>query len=101
MELTMPPPAALTDLTLKLDRHVQDTLQILSAQTNKSTHVLIVEAIHAYLNAQAAEDRFIAAAQNSLKNYQQTGLHITLDEFSDWTKSLRSDASTPMPRCHA
>lgn len=48
-----------------------------------------------------AQERFIAIAKASLRDYQKTGLHITLDEFSAWSKAIKTNPITPMPACHA
>jgi transcription elongation factor len=49
----------------------------------------------------SAQQRFIAVAKESLRTYQQTGEHITLGEFSDWAKAIKTNPKAPMPACHA
>jgi hypothetical protein len=44
--------------------------------------------------------KLLAVAKNSLVDYQKTGSHITLEEFSEWTKELKKNPKTPMPECH-
>lgn len=39
-------------------------------------------------------------AMQSFKDWQETGLHITLDEFTDWVDSLETDTPKEMPECH-
>ena len=34
---------------------------------------------------------FIREAQESLQHYKQTGLHITLEEFTTWVTGLRAN----------
>jgi hypothetical protein len=46
------------------------------------------------------EQNFTEAAQASLQHYKETGLHITLEEFSAWVEQIQQDPTTPMPVCH-
>ena len=48
-----------------------------------------------------ARQNFIAAAQSSFEHYKETGLHITLDEFSAWVDQVQQDPGAPVPPCHS
>lgn len=39
-------------------------------------------------------------AKESRKHYQETGLHITHEEFSAWVQAIQKNPKTPMPACH-
>lgn len=47
-----------------------------------------------------AQNDFNHRAMQAYKDYQQTGLHITLDEFVQWVDSLEEDTFKAMPSCH-
>jgi len=41
-----------------------------------------------------------AEANTSWLSYQDTGLHLTRKEVSDWLKTWGSEKETVMPQCH-
>jgi hypothetical protein len=43
---------------------------------------------------------FVKAAVQSREHYKQTGLHITMDEFSGWVDALQANSKAQMPQCH-
>lgn len=88
------------NMTVKLGGAERDRLKALAAARKRTTHYLMREAIQKFLDEEEAEQRFIAAGEASLKHYQKTGLHITLDELRSWAKDVKKDPNTPMPECH-
>lgn len=51
----------------------------------------------AHLQAKKAYDQ---RAMQAYKDYQATGLHITLEEFMDWVKRLETGTSKEIPHYH-
>jgi len=47
-----------------------------------------------------ARQHFIKAADTSFEHYKETGLHITLDEFSAWVDDVQKKPDTPIAACH-
>ena len=62
---------------------------------------LMKEAILKYVKKEEARQNFIAAAESSFEHYKETGLHITLDEFSTWVDQIQESLDAPVPTCHA
>lgn len=62
---------------------------------------LMKEAILEYVKKEEARQNFIAAAESSFEYYKETGLHITLDEFSTWVDQIQESPDAPVPACHA
>ena len=62
---------------------------------------LMKEAILEYVKKEEARQNFIAAAESSFEHYKETGLHITLDEFSTWVDQIQESLDAPVPTCHA
>ena len=56
--------------------------------------------MHEYIELKESRSNFIRAAETSAREFDETGLHITLDEFDTWVDAVRVDANTPMPLCH-
>jgi predicted transcriptional regulator len=89
-----------SNLTVKLDHTDRERLKSLAFAKKRTAHYLMREAIQKYLATEEAQQRFIEAAKNSLADYKKTGSHITLVEFSAWTKALKKNPKAAMPECH-
>jgi predicted transcriptional regulator len=89
-----------SNLTIKLDHADRDRLKSLAIAKKRTAHYLMREAIQKYLATEETQQRFIEVAKNSLADYKKTGSHITLEEFSAWTKAIKTNPKTPMPECH-
>ena len=88
------------NVTVKLDSSERDRLKLLAVSKKRTPHYLMREAIQVYLATEESNARFVAAAQDSLGQYEKTGKHISLDELRAWTKALKKNPKTPMPACH-
>jgi predicted transcriptional regulator len=89
-----------SSLTIKLDGKDRERLKSLAVAKKRSSHYLMREAIQKYLDDEEAEQRFVAAAEEALSDYQKNGLHITLGEFSQWAKDIQNSPKATMPVCH-
>ncbi|MDO9011090.1 MAG: ribbon-helix-helix protein, CopG family [Gallionella sp.] len=88
------------NVTVKLEESDRARIKSLAAVKKRTPHYLMREAIQKYLEAEESEQRFITAAETSLKEYKLNGLHITLEEFSAWATKLKTNPDAPMPICH-
>lgn len=66
----------------------------------RTPHYLMKEAILEYVKKEEARQNFIKAAETAFEHYKETGLHITLDEFSNWVDDVQQNPDTPVPACH-
>jgi len=87
-------------VTIKLDAADRVRISNLAAARKRTPHYLMKEAILEYVKKEEARQHFIAAAQSSYEHYKQTGLHITLDEFSSWVDQVQHNPAEPVPACH-
>jgi len=86
-------------VTIKLDAADRARLSTLAAAKKRTLHYLMEEAILEYVKKEEARQNFITAAQSSFEHYKQTGLHITLDEFSNWVDQVQHNPTEPVPQC--
>lgn len=51
---------------------------------------------------QKAKERidFYDRGLKAIQYFDQTGLHITMDEMKAWAKTRKTNKSLPMPKCH-
>ena len=87
-------------VTVKLDPSDRDRLASLAALKKRTPHYLMKEAILEYVQREEARQNFIKAADTSFEHYKETGLHITLDEFSAWVDDVQENPDAPITACH-
>ena len=87
-------------VTVKLDSSDRDRIASLASVKKRTPHYLMKEAILEYVQREEARQNFIQAADASFKHFKETGLHITLEEFSAWVDELQKDSKTPIAQCH-
>jgi predicted transcriptional regulator len=87
-------------VTIKLDDADRDRIASLATAKKRTPHYLMKEAILEYVKKEEARQNFIAAAESSFEHYKETGLHITLDEFSHWVDEVQEIPEAPAPACH-
>ena len=87
-------------VTVKLDASDRDRIASLAAMKKLTPHCLMKEAIFEYVQREEARQNFIKAAETSFEHYMETGLHITLDEFSAWVDDVQKNPDSPITACH-
>jgi len=87
-------------VTVKLDPSDRDRIAALAAMKKRTPHYLMKEAILEYVRREEARQNFIKAADASFEHYKETGLHITLDEFSAWVDDVQKNPDAPITACH-
>jgi predicted transcriptional regulator len=87
-------------VAIKLDDEERARLAALATAKQRSAHFLMRDAIREYLDREESRHRFIAAAEASYEHYKETGMHVTLDEFSEWVNRAVEDVQATPPKCH-
>lgn len=93
-------PRSLGSVTVKLDPSDRDRIASLATMKKRTAHYLMKEAILEYVQREEARQNFIRAADASFEHYKETGLHITLDEFSAWVDDVQKNPDAPITACH-
>jgi predicted transcriptional regulator len=87
-------------VTVKLDPADRERIASLASIKKRTPHYLMKEAILEYVQREEARQNFIKAADTSFEHYKETGLHITLDEFSAWVDDVQKNPDAPITACH-
>lgn len=87
-------------VTVKLNPADRERIAALATRKKRTPHYLMKEAILEYVQREEARQNFIKAADTSFEHYKETGLHITLDEFSTWVDDVQKNPDTPVTSCH-
>jgi len=88
-------------VSLKLDPHERERLAALAASKGRSVHFLMREAIARYVTAEEAREAFRREAIAGWEEYQENGLHLSLDEVEAWMDTWGTEDEEPAPPCHA
>lgn len=76
------------------------TLQTLAKDLDCSVHSLILDAVDRHIENLQNKQAYDRRAMQAWEDYQKTGMHVTLKEFSDWVDSLETDSPQAKPQCH-
>jgi len=87
--------------SLKIDDELKDRIQHLANARRRSASWIMREAIEQYVKREEARESFHREATESWAEFQETGLHITLDELNNWLDTWGTDGETEAPECHA
>ena len=87
-------------VTVKLAPSDRDRIASLATIKKRTAHYLMKEAILEYVQREEARQNFIKAADTSFEHYKETGLHITLDEFSAWVDDVQKNPDSAITACH-
>ena len=87
-------------VTVKLDTADRTRISALAQRKKRTPHYLMKEAILEYIQREETRQNFVLAAQASFEHYKETGLHVTLDEFSAWVDTAQEKPDSAMPPCH-
>lgn len=88
-------------VTIKLDAVDRDRIANLAYARKRTPHYVMKEAILDYVKKQEARHHFIVAAESSFEHFKETGLHVSLDEFSAWVDQVQENLAAPLPECHS
>ncbi|MDN5753116.1 MAG: CopG family ribbon-helix-helix protein [Nitrosospira sp.] len=86
--------------SIKIDDELKTRVQHLAEVRQRSAQWIMREAIQQYVDREEARENFHREAMESWAEFQETGLHITLDEVSAWLETWGTDAETELPKCH-
>lgn len=86
--------------TLKLDEELKDRVRRLAEAQRRTPHWLMREAIADYVARAEAKEAFRQEALESLRQYRETGLHLTGDEVDAWLETWGTEREIEAPPCH-
>lgn len=90
-----------TPTSIKLDEDLKERVQQLAQARRRSSHWVMREAIAEYVEREEKREAFRQQAKDAWEDYQQTGMHLTLDEADAWLAKLEAGEDADMPACHS
>ena len=86
--------------SIKLDDTLKGRVQNLAEARRRSSHWIMREAIAQYVEREEKREAFKQEAIRAWEQYQQTGLHVTLEEADAWLAKLEAGEKAEPPKCH-
>ena len=86
--------------SIKLDDTLKGRVQHLADARRRSSHWIMREAIAQYVEREEKREAFKQDALRAWDEYQQTGLHLTLEETDAWLAKLEAGENADLPKCH-
>ncbi|WP_371420243.1 CopG family ribbon-helix-helix protein [Tardiphaga sp.] len=86
--------------SIKLDDTLKGRVQHLADARRRSSHWIMREAIAQYVEREEKREAFKQDAIRAWEEYQQTGLHATLEEADTWLAKLEAGEDAEPPKCH-
>ena len=93
--------ATTTPMSIRLDVTAREKLKAIAVRQKRSAHALATEAIHLLIEQKEREYAWHKSCDNSLKHFDETGLHATHDEVMAWMNTWGTDKELPTPVCHS
>ena len=76
-----------TAVSLKLSDEERQRLAVLAKKQKRSAHFLMREAVVGFLERAELRQSFIEEAEQALKDYDDTGLHLSAETMRKWANS--------------
>lgn len=92
--------SATSPTTVKLDEDTKKRIKRLAEARHRSTHWMILEAIHQYVDREEKRETFREDGLKAWMEYRASGLHVTLEEADAWLAKLEAGQDEDMPECH-
>jgi predicted transcriptional regulator len=87
-------------MSVKLDQDMRARVEHLAESRQRSMHWVMREAIQQYVEHEEKREAFRQSGIRAWKEYQATGLHVTLEEADAWLAKLEAGQDVEMPKCH-
>jgi len=86
---------------VRVDAPLRERVRSIAEQKKRSANSIMKEAIEKFVVAEERRAAFQRAVLQSMRDYEETGLHLTLAEIEAWMdESSRSGKIVDMPACH-
>lgn len=91
---------ALRPVAVKLDSEMYDRIKRLAETRQRTAHWMMRDAIEQYVDREEQREAFRQEALKAWEDYQETGLHVTAKEVTDWLETWGTENEAPAPICH-
>ncbi|HWA17581.1 MAG TPA: CopG family transcriptional regulator [Devosia sp.] len=86
--------------SIKLADGLRERVQAIAQRKKRSANALMNEAIAAYVRREESEEEFNTEARRRVREYEETGLHVTHDEAMEWLQRRARGEKISPPKAH-
>lgn len=87
-------------VSVKLDNDMRDRIRILADAKKRTTQWVMQQAIEQYVKREEEREMFRKETLQAWEEYQETGLHVTAEEVTDWLETWGELDEKAAPVCH-
>jgi len=91
--------AAARPVAIKIDSDIKERVKRLADARQRTPHWVMREAIRQYVEREEKREALRQDAINAWKEYQATGLHVTMAEADAWLAKLEAGKDAKPPEC--
>jgi predicted transcriptional regulator len=86
---------------IRVDAPLRERVRTIAERKRRSANSIMKEAIEKFIDAEERRAAFQREVLESMRDYEETGLHLTLDEIKAWMDECRAAGEiVDMPECH-
>ena len=87
-------------VSVKLDPDIRTRLENLAEERHRSAHWVMREAITQYVEREERKEAFRRDTLDAWQEFQETGLHVSLEEADQWLAGWGTETEGGVPACH-
>ncbi|HEH9420084.1 CopG family ribbon-helix-helix protein [Aeromonas caviae] len=87
-------------VSVKLDPETKAKIEHLAQARDRSPHWMMREAITQYVEREERKEAFRRDTLDAWQEFQETGLHVSLEEADQWLAGWGTETEGGTPRCH-
>ena len=87
-------------VSVKLDPGTKAKIEHLAQARDRSPHWMMREAITQYVEREERKEAFRRDTLDAWQEFQETGLHVSLEEADQWLAGWGTETEGGTPRCH-
>ena len=87
-------------VSVKLDPETKAKIEHLAQARDRSPHWMMREAITQYVEREERKEAFRRDTLDAWQEFQETGLHVSLEEADKWLASWGTETEGGAPACH-
>jgi len=86
---------------VRVDALLRERVRTIAERKRRSANSIMKEAIEKFIDAEERRVAFQREVLESMRDYEETGLHLTLDEIKAWMDECKEAGEiVDMPACH-
>ena len=86
--------------SIKLDPNMKDRVQRVADSMRRTSHWVMKEAVEKYVSDAERREAWERESLEALREFDETGLHVTGEEVMAWLETWGTDDEKPAPECH-